>query len=283
MPYSRALVPIDFSEGSMNILEEAVGLSPYGVCEVVALHLYDATGLEQPVAAQKKREGEQMMDVVLSKVVTDGNIVVKGDIRCGPDAKCVIQAIDELGVDLLVLGSTGKKPMEELLYGSLSEQVTRESTVPVLFIRFPLVGDQNPEQIIGLAHHVADTVIHPTDFSECSGHALDAALEFEPKRVVLATVIDESSQPATDTTSSREVASRRLQTMAKRLEKQGVRADWHVSVGDPAGTIRELAKKESATMLALGSTGKGIMTEAILGSVSASIMRSARIPVLVVH
>jgi nucleotide-binding universal stress UspA family protein len=267
----------------MNILEEAVGLSPYGVSEVVALHLYDATGLEQPVAAQKRREGEQMMDVVLSKVVTDGPIVIKGDIRCGADAKCVVHAIEEFGIDLLVLGSTGKKPMEELLYGSLSEQVTRESPVPVLFIRFPLVGDQDPEQIIGLAHHVADTVIHPTDFSECSGHALDAALEFEPKRVILANVIDESSQPATDTTVSREVASRRLQTMTKRLEKQGVRADWHVSAGDPAAIIKELTRKEKATMLALGSTGKGIVTEAILGSVSASIMRSARIPVLVVH
>lgn len=283
MPYSRALVPIDFSEGSMNILEEAVGLSPYGVTEVVALHLYDATGLEQPVADQKRREGDQMMDVVLSKVVTDGPVVVKGDIRCGPGAKCVIQAIEELDIDLLVLGSTGKKPMEELLYGSLSEQVTRESPVPVLFIRFPLVGDQSPEQIIGLAHHVGDTILHPTDFSECSGHALDAALEFEPKRVVLANVIDESAVPATDTVTSRDVAARRLQTMAKRLEKQGLRVDWHVSAGDPADTIKELAKNEKATMLALGSTGKGIMTEAIIGSVSASIMRTARIPVLVVH
>lgn len=267
----------------MNILEEAVGLATYGVEEVVALHLLDATGLEHPVAEQKKRESEQLMDVVLSKVVADGSVVVKGDIRCGPHAKCVVQAIDELDIDLLVLGSTGKRPMEELLYGSLSEQVTRESPVPVLFIRFPLVVDKSAEHIIELAHHVADTVLHPTDFSECSGHALDAALEFGPRRVVLVTVIDESAQPATETTSSRETASRRLQTMVKRLERQGVRADWHVQVGDPAPTITELAAREKATMLALGSIGRGVMREAILGSVSASITRSARIPVLVVH
>jgi nucleotide-binding universal stress UspA family protein len=57
----------------------------------------------------------------------------------------------------------------------------------------------------------------------------------------------------------------------------------HVVRGEPIKRIEALARDIGADVLCVGSTGKGAVQRALLGSVSQRILRTSPIPVLTVH
>ena len=57
----------------------------------------------------------------------------------------------------------------------------------------------------------------------------------------------------------------------------------HVVRGEPVKRIEALAGELGADLLCIGSTGKGAVERALLGSVSQRIVRTSPIPVLTVH
>jgi nucleotide-binding universal stress UspA family protein len=55
-----------------------------------------------------------------------------------------------------------------------------------------------------------------------------------------------------------------------------------VRPGEPADVLRELAEERAARLIAVGSRGRGQLSGAVLGSISASLIRAGERPVLVV-
>ncbi len=53
----------------------------------------------------------------------------------GQPASVILEAIDELGVDSVVIGTHGRKGLGRLVLGSVAERVVRESRCPVLTVR----------------------------------------------------------------------------------------------------------------------------------------------------
>ncbi|MGZ6728286.1 MAG: universal stress protein [Gaiellaceae bacterium] len=64
--------------------------------------------------------------------------------------------------------------------------------------------------------------------------------------------------------------------------EQGIEADTEVLEGDPARGVLDLARARNADLIVVGSRGRGMVTGALLGSVSSSIVHDADRPVLVV-
>lgn len=57
----------------------------------------------------------------------------------------------------------------------------------------------------------------------------------------------------------------------------------HVVRGEPVKRIEAIASELGADLVCLGSTGKGAVERALLGSVSQRIVRTSPVPVLTVH
>jgi nucleotide-binding universal stress UspA family protein len=282
MLYPRVLVPTDFSEGSAAVAQMAVGLAPLGVTEIVLLHIVDTTGLEKPVVAMKRTEARAEMDALLERL-DKGAMNVTGEINVGDAPACVIRRVGQLGIDLIVLGSTGKKAFEEMVTGSLSSQVTREARIPVLHVLFTALAGLDAGQLQALGAGITGCVLHPTDFSETSGHALDAAVDVSPGRLILAHAVDGESMPPEEVAALEQSSVRRLERIRDRIVRSGVRAEVRVEPGDAVSVMLGLAVDEGATLIVLGSTGKSLMSETIVGSVSRELLRKAPMPALVVH
>jgi len=282
MKYRTALAPTDFSPGSVAVIQLASGLAALGVKHVIAVNAFDAGSLESPVARAALKDAGRQLKETLAKV-DHGDVELTGHVIEGPPARTVLAAAKDYKADLIVLGSTGKRPVAELLLGSLSEQVTRESDLPVLWVRFPVITELNTPEIDRKAKRLSDVVVHPTDFSECSGRALDAILDAEPHRVILAHAVDDAGMHPTEAEARVAEAARRLETIQRRLARCGLKASTRVGRGDPAKVLLGIVKGEKATMMVLGSRGKGLVTESILGSVSAQLLRQATVPVMVIH
>ncbi len=76
-------------------------------------------------------------------------------------------------------------------------------------------------------------------------------------------------------------ARRVLTEVAQEYELQG-RAEPLVRIGDPADHLADVAREQSAALLVVGSRGRGSLTSALLGSVSARLAAQAPCPVVVV-
>jgi nucleotide-binding universal stress UspA family protein len=84
------------------------------------------TEYEQRVLDHLKREAE---------FLDDSPAPVETLLRVGTPWREIVRAADELGATLIVVGSHGKRSLEELVLGSTVENVTKHAPCPVLVVR----------------------------------------------------------------------------------------------------------------------------------------------------
>lgn len=75
---------------------------------------------------------------------------------------------------------------------------------------------------------------------------------------------------------------RRLQDYTDQLRDAGVDAKAILAQGPTVETLLEMAEKQEADLIVVGSHGRGMVAEMILGSVSQGLIRDGRWPVTVV-
>ena len=73
-----------------------------------------------------------------------------------------------------------------------------------------------------------------------------------------------------------------LSVLVKQLIDAGVNATALVVQGDPVKTILSEARRLGAELIVVGSHGHGLLFDALVGSVSAGILRKSTLPVLIV-
>jgi nucleotide-binding universal stress UspA family protein len=67
------------------------------------------------------------------------------------------------------------------------------------------------------------------------------------------------------------------------LDEEGVPYELEVVQGDAAAMVVERAQEQDCDFIVLGARGLGALREALLGSVSASVLKNATVPVTIVQ
>lgn len=138
----RWLVPVDFSEASLAALRLARELGGALEVEIVPLHvvadvaaetgsddpLRFAEAASDPIAADHARELTRIVEQELGKPV-------EVRVALGNPADAIALAADQLGADLIVMGTRGRTGLAHLLLGSVVERTLRRARVPVLAAR----------------------------------------------------------------------------------------------------------------------------------------------------
>lgn len=76
---------------------------------------------------------------------------------------------------------------------------------------------------------------------------------------------------------------RYLQRKVKTVSLKGVECSYCILVGDPADSIKACCKKEKIDLVIMNTNGKGWLKRAIMGSVTDEVLRTSRVPVLVIR
>jgi universal stress protein A len=141
LPVRTILHPTDFSEHSRFAFQTACLLAHECGARLIILHVVEpavtisgATALpliadELPVADADKH---------LHRLLpSDPDLVVEYELEVGYPAETIVSVARERGVDLIVMGTHGRRGPGHLLMGSVAEQVLREATCPVLTLKHP--------------------------------------------------------------------------------------------------------------------------------------------------
>jgi nucleotide-binding universal stress UspA family protein len=139
----KILFPLDLTENSSKILPYVLSLSEKYNSLVYLFHVVQDLNrwgkLYVPHPSMDKFQEEaneaamKAMDTVcenqLQSCPNFQKMVVSGDA-----ADEILKVIESEGIDLLIMGTHGRKGLEQVIFGSVAEKVVKKSPVPVLTI-----------------------------------------------------------------------------------------------------------------------------------------------------
>jgi len=131
--YDRILVPTDGSDTASTAVSAAIDFAARDGAEIHVLHVintrYYDTSIDSAVEPLRER-GERYVDD-LAKLARDADLSVTTAVELGRPARVILDYIDDHGVDLVVMGTTGRGDLERRLLGSTTEHVVTHAPVPV--------------------------------------------------------------------------------------------------------------------------------------------------------
>ncbi|MFT4247264.1 MAG: universal stress protein [Pseudomonas sp.] len=147
--YKRILIAIDGSELANRGLRQGLALASatgavidlVTVSEPWAMGMYDAMGWSvgyeaSPEYRQEREEGAQaVLKPALEIAAAAGVQATPHHVLDRYAAEGILQTAKDLGSDLIVMTSHGRRGMSRVLLGSQTIEVLTGSTVPVLVVR----------------------------------------------------------------------------------------------------------------------------------------------------
>lgn len=151
MEIKRILFPTDFSEGSSHALDYAIDMAKRYGAKLYLVHvLYDigkAAGWYVPHASMDEmyKDIEKSAEKELSRFGLEELRSLKGVERSvlkGVPHTEIVKYAKDNKIDLVIMGTYGRKGMGRILFGSTASQVVRYAPCPVLAVRLPMYKEK---------------------------------------------------------------------------------------------------------------------------------------------
>lgn len=137
-PFRRIAVATDFGAASARALELASQLAAQYQAELVVLHAIEAFTPPYPIGLVPDREtvdaaARKELDGEVERAKSKG-IAAEGVLLHGEPPERIIDFVENNLVDLLVVGTHGRKGVSRWMLGSAAEKIVRACKTPVLTV-----------------------------------------------------------------------------------------------------------------------------------------------------
>lgn len=138
------LVPTDFSDYSDKALKKAVDIASEHNSKIYLLHVIDEIMqcaadycIDASVLAQIEKQSTAYAEKKLKEEAETSSaskdLQIVFDVKKGNTREMILNEQKDKGIDLIVIGSHGKKGLSRL--GSIADKVLRDATCPVLVVK----------------------------------------------------------------------------------------------------------------------------------------------------
>ena len=140
--YQQILVPTDGSPAAESAVEQAVSLAKQYDATIHALYIVDTSAYSTLEAGAEviinalEEEGEQAV-AEIEAAATEAGVDVKTTVSAGTAYRSILEYAGNNGIDLIVMGTHGRRGLDRYLLGSVTERVVRTAKMPVLTVRQP--------------------------------------------------------------------------------------------------------------------------------------------------
>ena len=138
----KILVPTDGSDYSVRASEYAIGIAKMLSAQIIVVYVIDTVVIDQisktterdSVEQELKEDGQRYIHYVLGLSAKEGvkssSLLVKGS-----PYEQIVHLARELNIDLIVMGTYGRRGTERVLIGSVAERVIEYAPCPVLVVK----------------------------------------------------------------------------------------------------------------------------------------------------
>jgi nucleotide-binding universal stress UspA family protein len=282
------LCPVDSSEFSRRAVRYAAALGRTFGSRLVVLSVRPAAPppelwlTRSPLVAEETAaERAAVVEAIRRFVAPElGDLAVEVQLRDGEVVTEILRTADEIGADLIAMGTHGLRGFTRLLLGSVTERVLQQARCAILTVR----ESAGP----GAAFQ---TVVCGMDGSDASKRALAFASDLARRthgRVVVVHAIEDFARegPAFHRHFNIEAcwraASPEIQEAYAALAPEDLRAAGRIEVKVPLGpayrAIMQAAAEASADLIVIGTSG----ATTPFGTTALRVVREATPPVLAV-
>lgn len=234
-----------------------------------------------------REEASGRLQEEVRKIEDEGGKVERSHVAVGRADAEIVRLAEEIGAQMVVVGSRGLGPLRRAVLGSVSNSVVRHAHGSVLVVR---ANDEDT--------HLPGRVLLALDGSNEAEAAERMALEIcastGSEIHILSVVETEAYRPypgpefregwEVDLERAKHHARTFLDEHAQRIKAEGVKVgETKLALGDADREIVRFAEGMHADLIVVGSRGLGGVRRALIGSVSDSVVRHAHCPVLVVR
>lgn len=145
----KILVALDFSEVTVDVLERGSRLARALPAKLWLVNV-GSPEVGDPGAGRRRRRDRERVTLQLSdehrrtqqaaQKLRRSGLDVTALCRHGAPVKTILHEAEELGADLIILGSHGRSALYRSLLGSVSEGVLRRAPCPVMIV--PAEGER---------------------------------------------------------------------------------------------------------------------------------------------
>jgi len=293
----KILFPADFSRCGGQALDHAIHLAEKHGAELHMLHAivllqddphspsHHFPDLEE-IHERLVKLARSEMTAALEPRKTKGIKIKMEQERGISAAETILNYSADNTVDLIVMGTHGRRGLGHLLLGSVAEEVVRHAGCPVLTVR----EREKPVPV-----HALERILVPVDFSEHSksalAHARGLAAAYEARLQVLH-VIEETVHPAFYVPGKtsiydlrpdiREKAAEAMKKLFDETPGPRADADFLCTDGRAHKAILEVAEKEKSDLIVIATHGLTGLQHLLLGSTAEKVVRRASCPVFTV-
>jgi nucleotide-binding universal stress UspA family protein len=137
--YDNVLLPTDGSDAAAAAVPHAIELADRYGARLHVLYVADTTEystvtFEDAVVDPLTEQGQGVVDDVVEKA-EDRMLRAVGVVMEGGAYETILQYVDEEDIDVVVMGTHGRRGLDRALLGSVTERIVRTADVPVLTVQ----------------------------------------------------------------------------------------------------------------------------------------------------
>ncbi|MBM3819894.1 MAG: universal stress protein [Acidimicrobiia bacterium] len=254
--------PIDFSEGSRTALNYAAVIADHFGARLLVMSVDDpllvsaaqSAGLP-PLGEETERELRRF----IAQTVPDTSLraaTLDVQVAAGKPATQILRLAVERAADLIVMSSHGRSGVSKRFFGSTTERVLRETTIPVLVTP----GHATPVASVTDISRLVKRVIAPVDLSPASAHQVKIAQGIASAMgvpLLVAYVLESIYIPPKLRTAVSGADQLRRADVEAQLRELADAAETIVLAGDASEEIVRLADTRGAGLIVMGLHSSG--------------------------
>lgn len=277
--FKNILFLTDFTEASATALAYAAGLARHYNAQLYPAHSCDPVILTETADTNVVQEIQDRSRAALEKLATATGHPSTPLFTCGSLTEAVPKWVEENEIDLIVMGTHGRRGLKHFLMGSVAETIFRNATCPVLTV--------GPHVTTRPYHGFkVESILFPTDLAEHAEIGAQYALSLAEENLAnLAFLHVIPLQEATNTDKGNAAGSsyRKLAEMVPPELKGSCNPNLVVEVGDPVVEILGYAESKRPDLIILSLPWGKKFNGHFRTGVTYNIIASAPCPVLTVR
>ena len=277
--FKNILFLTDFSEASNAAVAYATGMARHYNAQLYAGHSCDPVILTETAGTNILQEVEDNSRARLETLAKETGPKTVPLFALGSVASAVPCWINEHGIDLIIMGTNGRRGLQHFLLGSTAEAIVRSATCPVLTV--------GPHVTTRPYHDFSvESILFPTDLGEHAEFGAQYALSVAQESCASLTfmhVVTQDEAFQRDRRALVETTYQKLEKIAPPDAKEWCKPNFVVEVGDPVKELLGYAETERPDLIVLGLPAGKKFNGAFHSSVTYKVIAGAPCPVLTVR
>jgi len=272
--YDRILVPTDGSRSA-----EAAARHGIVIAEAfdASVHVISVTGEKERDERLAKAQAQDAISHLEELFEQESDLSCQSVIEHGSPYEAILSYASENDIDLIVMGTHGRRGLSRVLLGSVTERVIRLSNDPVIAV---------PPHAIGREREGYERILIPTDGSPGATAAVEHGISIAERLGaavrVLCVIENEIGLPPLGD-PLRDEAVEVVDAVAEQAADRDISLSTHVQPGIPHEVINNFVSAHGIDLVTMGTHGRSGIRRQLLGSVTERVLRTSDAPVLTVR